>query len=102
MLKSSWEVFMLFLVRVGGGIPAGVILANSRGLPWPLMIVLYFFSDVVLACVFDPLMRFFAFIGRKNQGFQRYIDAMHMTVHKTTARYGMNPGPLTLILISFG
>jgi hypothetical protein len=29
-------VLMLFLLPVGGGIPAGVLLARAKGFAWPL------------------------------------------------------------------
>ena len=50
-------VFMLFLLPVGGGIPAGVLLARANGLSWPVTAGLYFVSDVVLAVAFEPVLR---------------------------------------------
>ena len=37
------SVFMLFLLPVGGGIPAGVLLARANGLSWPVTAGLYLF-----------------------------------------------------------
>ena len=53
-------VLLLFLLPVGGGIPAGVLLAHSRGLAWPLTAGLYFMSDVLLALAFEPILRLLA------------------------------------------
>ena len=35
MTAPWWPVLTLFLVPAGGGIPPGVLLAKSRGIPWP-------------------------------------------------------------------
>jgi len=40
-------VLMLFLIPVGGGIPARVLLAERTGLAWPVTAVLYFISPRV-------------------------------------------------------
>ncbi len=101
-LKNSWEVFLLFAVPIGGGIPAGVLLAKSRGLSWITMSILYFFSDVALACVFEPLMLYFIRKSRENPKMNRVKDAFKQNMNKTVARYGVNPGPFVLILIAFG
>jgi hypothetical protein len=50
-------LFMLFLLPVGGGIPAGVLLARAIGLSWHVTAGLYFVSDVVLAVAFEPVLR---------------------------------------------
>lgn len=97
-----FEVFSLFIIPVGGGIPAGVLLAKSKGLPIPLTMALYFVSDVLLACVFEPLMLLLLHLGKKSQGFTRFVDAVKGTMNQSIMRYGVNPGPFTLVLISFG
>jgi len=48
---------MLFLLPVGSGIPAGVLLARANGLSWPVTAGLYFVSDVALAVAFEPVLR---------------------------------------------
>ncbi|MEO5668767.1 MAG: hypothetical protein ABIR96_11965 [Bdellovibrionota bacterium] len=101
-LKSAWEVFLLFLIPVGGGIPGGVLLARTRGIAWPIMMLLYFISDVVLACVFEPLMKTFIFIGRHVSFLGRFIDLMRKTVRKSASYYGTKTGPIALVMISFG
>jgi hypothetical protein len=101
-LSSAWAVLSLFLIPIGGGIPAGVIVARDKGFHWPMMLALYFVSDVILACLFEPLMMMFMVATRKSAFMARFTETFKKTTMKTIARYGVNPGPFTLILISFG
>ena len=96
-------VLMLFLLPVGGGIPAGVLLARARGLAWPLTAGLYFVSDVILALAFEPILRFFVAWGRKVPFLARLSAAMKAVVDRSTTHFGgTGAGPFTLILIAFG
>jgi hypothetical protein len=101
-LKNSWDVLLLFLIPVGGGIPAGVLLAKNRGLAWPVMAFLYLISDMILACVFEPLMLLVVAAGKKSPFLARVGDAFKANMQKTTARYGTNLGAFSLILVAFG
>jgi hypothetical protein len=101
-LSQAWDVLIFFLIPVGGGIPAGVLLARTRGIAWPAMMVLYFISDVILACVFEPLMLFVIKVGSRSPFFVRFAEAMKMAMKKTTAVYGTSLGPLALIMVAFG
>jgi uncharacterized membrane protein len=101
-LSHSWEVLMLFLIPIGGGIPAGVLLGKSRGLNWPVMTILYFISDVILACVFEPLMWGVIKLGKRQAFLTRFIEAMRESTRRTTARFGTHLGPLALIMVAFG
>ena len=56
--------FLLFCVPIGGGIPAGVLMARNAGVSPPAMAVLYFLSDIVLAFTFEPILRVFTWLGR--------------------------------------
>ena len=93
---------MLFIIPIGGGIPAGVILAHKRGIAWPAMMALYFLSDVLLACAFEPIMLCLIAAGKRSPAIARFTDAVRESTKKTTAHYGTRLGPLTLIGISFG
>ncbi len=95
-------VLLLFLVPIGGGIPAGVLLARDRGIAWPAMMALYFVSDVILACTFEPILRFVLLAGRSIPLLGRVSAAIRQVIRQTTARYGTRGGPLALILIAFG
>lgn len=101
-LPHLWKVLVIFLVPIGGGIPAGVILARKYGIGWPMMMFLYFISDVMLAIVFEPLMILFIKLGKNKPSFEKLSLAFKATVKKTTEHYGNSTGPFALILIAFG
>lgn len=99
---GAWGVLLLFLVPIGGGIPAGVLLARDRGIAWPVMMALYFVSDVILACTFEPILRLVLLAGRSIPLLGRISSAIRQVIRQTTARYGTKGGPLALVLIAFG
>lgn len=101
-IKNSWDVFMLFTIPIGGGIPAGVVLAKSRGIGWLAMTILYFISDVCLAFVFEPMMVVILWIAKHVPFLRRTLDISRDMTAKTIARYGTKPGPFVLIMIAFG
>src|SRR5690242_17030101 len=70
-LSHAWAVLALFLIPIGGGIPAGVLLAKSHGLAWPITTILYFISDVILAFIFEPLMWLFVAGAKRSPFFAR-------------------------------
>src|SRR5438552_15947524 len=102
MSPAWWPVLSLFLIPVGGGIPAGVLLARARGLDWPAMSALYFISRATLACAFGPLLLAVVAAGRRIPALGRLAEAMRSGMRRATARYGTATGPLALILIAFG
>ena len=69
-------VLKLFLLPVGGGIPAGVMLAHSKGMAWPVTTGLYLISDVVLAIAFEPILRLLATCAGKVPALARFSAAM--------------------------
>jgi hypothetical protein len=101
-LKNSWDVFLLFAVPVGGGIPAGVVLGQSKGIGWMAMSVLYFASDVLLAIVFEPFMILVGKLAKHSPFLTKFIANMKHITNKTIAAYGPNPGPFLLVVIAFG
>ena len=101
-LPEAWKVLSLFLIPIGGGIPAGVLLAKSQGMVWPITAGLYFISDVILACLFEPIMMAFVAIAKRWSRLQKFREAYIKTTEQIIARYGHSPGPFTLILIAFG
>lgn len=101
-ISSAWAVLTLFLIPVGGGIPAGVILARNRGIGWVEMMILYFISDVILACLFEPLMLLVIAAGRRVPFFARLAETLRRSMGRNIARYGPGLGPIALIGISFG
>lgn len=97
------SVLKLFLIPVGGGIPAGVLLAHAKGLAWPITTGLYLFSDMVLALAFEPLLRLFAALGGKVPFLARLSAALKAAMARSVAHFsGIGAGPLTLVMIAFG
>jgi hypothetical protein len=101
-LTNAWAVFVLFAIPIGGGIPAGVVLAQSKGIDWRIMLVLYFLSDVALAIVFEAIMIWFVAKAKTNPKLGQVHFKMKESTAKMVAKYGVNPGPFTLVLIAFG
>jgi hypothetical protein len=98
-----FSVLMLFLIPVGGGIPAGVLLARTRGLAWPVTAGLYLVSDVVLALAFEPVLQLLAWLGGKVPFLARLSAGMKAVMARSAAHFsGAAAGPLTLVMISFG
>jgi uncharacterized membrane protein len=101
-LTSLKEVFLLFVIPIGGGIPAGVVLAKNRGLHWGIMLILYFFSDVVLACVFEPIMLMFVRASEKIEFLSKVRKALVQTTTQTVSKFGLKPRPFSIVVITFG
>jgi hypothetical protein len=97
------SVLLLFLLPVGGGIPAGVLLARATGLAWPVTAGLYFVSDVILALAFEPILRLLVRAASKAPRLARFSLAMKAAMARTADHFGgTGAGPLMLILIAFG
>jgi len=97
------SVLKLFIIPVGGGIPAGVILAQTKAMAWPVTTLLYLISDICLAFAFEPILRVLAFICGKIS----YLARVSAVMKTATARsvhhmIGTGAGPVGLIMISFG
>src|SRR5512142_156387 len=98
-----FSVLMLFLIPVGGGIPAGVLLARAKGLSWPMTAGLYLVSDVILALAFEPVLRLLAWLAGKVPFLARLSAGMKAAMARSAARFsGTGTGPVTLVMISFG
>lgn len=96
-------VLTLFLLPVGGGIPAGVLLAQASGIPWPVTAGLYLVSDLLLALAFEPLLRIFVALGRRVDFLRRFGAALKASTERVAAQFaGTGAGPLALLGISFG
>lgn len=97
------SVLKLFLIPVGGGIPAGVMLAQSKGVAWPVTALLYLVSDIILAFLFEPVLRLLAFICSKVSFLTRVAAAMKAATARSAYHMsGTGAGPVGLIMISFG
>jgi hypothetical protein len=97
---GAWGAFLLFLVPIGGGIPAGVLIAHNAGVSAPVTAFLYFLSDIVLAFVYEPMLVILMALGRWIPVLGRIGRALARGVQRTTDRAGAK-GPLGLVLVSF-
>lgn len=97
------SVLKLFIIPVGGGIPAGVMLAQAKGVAWPVMTLLYLSSDLCLAFAFEPILRVLAFVCGKVSFLARVAAAMKAaTARNVHHMSGTGAGPIGLIMIAFG
>lgn len=101
-LKILGEILFIFTIPFGGGIPAGVLLAQSKGVHWVMMLLLYFLSDILLALIFEPLLLLFVKYGKNIPKLQRFTEILKMTMQKTIEHYGNSSSVLALVMISFG
>ena len=103
MLMGLLAVLGLFLIPIGGGIPAGVLMARKVGLAWPVTAGLYFVSDVILAFAFEPVLRALVALGRRIPLLARVTVALQIAMERVAAHYGGRAaGPFTLVMIAFG
>ncbi len=100
---AIFSVLKLFLIPVGGGIPAGVLLAQAKGVAWPLTAALYLVSDIVLAIAFEPVLRLLAWVAGKIPVLARFGATMKSVSARSAAHFGgTGAGPLALIMVAFG
>lgn len=99
---GAWKTLLLFLIPFGGGIPAGVLLAQRHLLPWPTMMLLYFISDVILACALEPAVKLVIALGRTRPRLALVAAAMRESLRRTAAHYGSAGGPFTIVMVAFG
>lgn len=98
-----FSVLKLFIIPVGGGIPAGVMLAQAKGLAWPVTTGLYLISDIALALAFEPILRLISMVVGKIPFLTRFSAAFKAASARSAAHIGgTSAGPLGLVLISFG
>jgi hypothetical protein len=97
------SVLKLFVIPAGGGIPAGVMLAHSKGLAWPVTTILYLLSDIALALAFEPVLRVLAFICGKIPFLTRFNRALKSATARSVSHFsGTGAGPVALVMIAFG
>ena len=96
-----WGVLLLFCIPGGMGIPPGVLLGNHGGLGPIVMTVLYFASDIVLACVFEPLLIMLAALANRLPLLSRVGAAILVGIRRTLPA-GKASAPLGVALTAFG
>jgi len=100
---NMMPVLKLFLLPVGGGIPAGVMLAQTKGVAWPAITLLYLVSDIILAFAFEPVLRLFKFICGKITLLARISAMLKAATARSTSHFSeAGAGPIGLIMIAFG
>lgn len=100
--RNSWDVFLLFTIPIGGGIPGGVVLGHARGFGWPYLTLLYFVSDVLLALAFEPVLQGLRRLAERSPRARRTLAAYRASLQRQIERLGVNPSPLKLVWVSFG
>lgn len=101
-LPGHFQVLMLFLIPFGIGIPSGVLLAKNFMIHWPIIMLLYFISDIILAFVYEACLILTVKLLKKTKAYDRVSGATKKWIQKTTQRYGNILSPVTLVTISFG
>lgn len=97
------SVLKLFVIPVGGGIPAGVMLAQAKGVAWPVTTGLYLVSDILLAVVFEPVLCMIALLCGKVPFLARVGVLLKDATARSVSHFGgTGAGPLALIMIAFG
>ena len=96
-----WGVLLLFCIPGGMGIPPGVLLGNHGGLGPIVMSVLYFASDIVLACVFEPLLVALAALARRLPFLSRLGDVVLTGIRRTMPADNAS-APVGIVLTAFG
>jgi hypothetical protein len=98
-----FAVLKLFVIPVGGGIPAGVLLAQANGLAWPVTALLYLVSDILLAVAFEPILRLMAVLCGKVPVLARLGTILSAATARSVTHFGgTGTGPLALVIIAFG
>ena len=98
---GSYGVFLLFCIPGGAGVPPGALLGHRDGLGVVFMTVLYFLSDVVLAPLWEALLRSLRVLGRHMPRFGKAL-AMTLALIKRTMPAGSFAGPTGIMLMGFG
>jgi len=101
LLSQYWKVLCLFFLPIGGGIPGGVMLAKNFHIGWPMMMVIYFISDLILALIFEPIMHWLFKVGKNIPAIAQTGRIMKELTLKTIESYGQHLGPLALIIFTF-
>ena len=102
-IPTMLSVLKLFIIPVGGGIPAGVMLASAKGLAWPITTLLYLVSDIALAIAFEPILRLLTVLCARIPLLTRFSAAMKTVSARSVSHFnGTGAGPIALIMIAFG
>ncbi len=101
-ISNLWDVFLLFTIPIGGGIPAGVVLGQKNNVGWLMMTILYFLSDIALAIVFEPLMLMFMKFTKNSLFVAKFREEFKKNTNRILSRYSDKPSVFSLVTIAFG
>jgi hypothetical protein len=80
-----------------------VLLAQAKGLAWPLTAGLYLVSDLLLALAFEPVLRLLVWVAGRVLALARFRAAFKVAMARSVAHFGgTGAGPVALVLIAFG
>src|SRR5213593_3600148 len=65
--SGGWGAFWLFLLPIGPGTTAGILVGKNGGLGAPAIAAIYFASDVVTALFLEPLLRLAGRVGPRHR-----------------------------------
>lgn len=77
------------------------MLAKNFHIGWPMMMVIYFISDLILALIFEPIMHWLFKVGKNIPAIAQTGQIMKELTLKTIESYGQHLGPLALIIFTF-
>ncbi len=101
-LTDFSKVLRLYLIPFGGGIPSGVLMGKTLGINWQVTMFIYLISDIILACIFEPILMLFIYAGKRIPALERFSIAFKEAFKKSIELIGTSTGPLALIIIAFG
>lgn len=79
------------------------MLAQAKGLAWPVTALLYLVSDIVLAIAFEPVLCLLSVVCGKVSFLSRFVAAMKTATARSVSHFsGTGAGPIGLIMIAFG
>ena len=79
------------------------MLAQTKGVAWPITTLLYLGSDIILAIAFEPVLRILALICGKVSFLTRFSAALKAATARSVSHYGgTGAGPIALVMIAFG
>jgi hypothetical protein len=100
--SGGWGAFLLFLLPVGPGATAGILVGKNADLSAAVILALYIAADFLRALYFEPLLRLVRRFGSRYAWSRALADQ----IAEVAARIQLGPGLVgqvgSLILLSLG
>jgi len=100
--SGAWGVFWLFMVPIGPGKAAGILLGKNAGLDFLALLGLYLAKDLVTALYLDPLLRALPRLSARYEwarSLGKQIGALATRTHLGSGRLAQM---FSLVLVSVG